>query len=149
MIKRYLIDGNNLIWKIPRLAKLQKADKQAAREHLIPLLDRKFARSGTTVTVYFDGFQDGELRSSKVKIKYSNDRSADGLIIEEIERSKNPRTLCVVSSDHEIQNLAKVCGAKIIKSEEFFNDKSNEQIEDEKPKGKISDVEEWMRLFNG
>ncbi|NOX18869.1 MAG: NYN domain-containing protein [Chlorobi bacterium] len=149
MIKRYLIDGNNLIWKIPRLAKLQKSNKQAARDHLIPKLDGKFVTSRTAVTVYFDGFPDGELRSSKVKIKYSNNRPADRLIIEEIERSKNPRTICVVSSDHEIQNLAKVCGAKIIKSEEFFNDKSNEQIEDEKPKGKIGDVDEWMRLFNG
>ena len=149
MIKLYLIDGNNLIWKIPRLAKLQNQDKQAAREGLIPLLDRKLATSGTEAIVYLDGFPDGVLNSSKAKIKYSRNRIADDLIIEEIERSKNPRTICVVSSDHEIQNFAKVCGAKIIKSEEFFNDKSDEQTEDEKPKGKIGDVDEWMKLFNG
>ena len=42
-MKKYLIDGNNVIGKIHSLANLQKKDKQASREKLVHLVDRFFA----------------------------------------------------------------------------------------------------------
>jgi len=71
--------------------------------------------------LHFDGFPGIGIKLNKGKIYYSRSKKADFEIKQEIERANNPRLLTVVTSDHEIQNFAKVCGCKIIKSEYFRN----------------------------
>ena len=51
----YIIDGNNLIGKIPSLMNLQKKDKQASREKLVYMLDRYFIQKKVNVTLHLDG----------------------------------------------------------------------------------------------
>ncbi len=118
-MQTYIIDGNNLIGKIKKLFIVQKTNPQNSREQLVHILDRYFAKRKQKVSLHFDGFQGFAIKSSKSGIYYSNNRTADYEIKKEIERSKNPRLLSVVTSDHEIQNFAKVCGCKVIKSETF------------------------------
>ncbi len=119
MIKHYIIDGNNLIGKIKELWELQSKDKQASRERLAFMLDRYFGQKNFTVTLHFDGFPGEAIRTSKIRIVYSEKRTADSRIKEEIDHSKNPKLIAVVSSDTGIKDFAKVNSCKTIKSEGF------------------------------
>jgi len=66
----------------------------------------------------FDGF--GNIRKNNVY--YSGKISADEVIRKYIEENYDKRTLTVVSSDAEIQRLAKVCGCEVKKSEDFWKE---------------------------
>ncbi|MBK7865781.1 MAG: NYN domain-containing protein [Ignavibacteriales bacterium] len=68
-------------------------------------------------------------------IVYSDARPADLVIKDEIDRSKNPRNIIVVSSDHEVINYGKKSSCETMTSEDFiarFFSKGNEKEELEK-----------------
>jgi predicted RNA-binding protein with PIN domain len=145
----YIIDGNNLIGKIPSLKNLQNKDKQASRAKLVYMLDRFFITKKAKVTLHLDGYQNGKLNSSKMKIIYSEKLTADEKIKKQISQSNSPRNIIVITSDSNLAQFAKVCSANVIKSEEFGvkiinNDSAgNEQnIIDS-----MSDTEEFKKLF--
>jgi predicted RNA-binding protein with PIN domain len=148
MIQKYIIDGNNLIGKIPKLWQLQKKDKQLSRVKLVKLLDQQFANKGIKISLHFDGFSGEAIPTAKVKISYSKNSSADSKIKKEIDRSNIPKTIAVVSSDHSIQNYAKVNSCTIIKSEDFVKEltsKKNQNSEEEITKSISND--EMKKLF--
>ncbi len=154
-MKTYLIDGNNLIFKIEQLKRLQKTDKQKAREKLVFLIDDYFINKKYKVKIFFDGFEAIKINSNISKIIYSNDKPADYFIKEEIENVKNPKNLIVVSSDIEIQNKARVCSAEIINSEIFANELLNknnfpdvDKSEEEKIKKLQNEIDEFKKLFS-
>ena len=119
MVKKYIIDGNNLIGKIPELWNLQNKDKQAARVKLVALLNGFFGTKNVQVSLHFDGFAAEAIPSGKIKIKYSDNQIADIKIKEEIDLSRNPKLLAVVSSDNSVYDYARVNSCTRIKSEEF------------------------------
>lgn len=119
MIKRYFIDGNNLIGKIPSIKKLQQSDKQASREKLAQVLDSYFLKKKEKAIIFFDGFQNEAIRTSKVRIRYSENKIADDIIKAEIDSAKNPKLIIVVSSDRSVMEYAKVSYCSVQKSEEF------------------------------
>lgn len=119
MIKKYIIDGNNLIGKISELWALQRKDRFMSRVKLTKMLDQYFSSKNIHVSLHFDGFAGDAIPSSKMKIYYSNNKSADLMIKKEIDNSNNTKLIAVVSSDHEVQNYAHVNSCKVIKSEEF------------------------------
>lgn len=148
MIQKYIIDGNNLIGKIKDLWALQKSDKQMSRIKLVKILDGYFRNKKVKVSLHLDGFAADPIPSEKLKLYYSNNKSADSKIKEEIDNSTVPKTIMVVSSDHSVQNYARVNSCKIIKSEEFvreLNAKQKNDKEDEITKS-ISD-DEIKKLF--
>jgi len=118
-MKKYIIDGNNLIGKIKTLFSLQQKDKNQSRKNLIKILDKYFVNLNANVSLHFDGFENDPIHSAKMKILYSNNNSADTEIIKEIDNSKNPKLLTVVSSDSKILNYAKVNSCSVIKCEDF------------------------------
>ncbi len=146
---RYLIDGNNLIWKIPELKNLQKSEteKTIAREKLIFMLQRFFAKKKIKVTVYFDGAPHAKLGGS-VATKYSYERKADELIREAIDALKTKRTATIVSSDRWITDYARVNGCNVIKSEVFAKELTASEKEISKEE-KIENLknEDWEKLF--
>ena len=117
--KQYFIDGNNLIGKIPSIKKLQDRDKQASREKIAFTLDRFFINRKEKVILFLDGFQNEAIRTAKVRIRYSDKKTADDIIKHEIDISKNPKQIIVVSSDHSVMEYAKVSYCEVQKSEEF------------------------------
>lgn len=142
----YIIDGNNLIGKLNFLKNLP--DKQSAREKIVLMLERFFTERKATVNLYFDGFENEPIKSSRIKIKYSLSRTADELIKKEVENLKNTKSAIVVSSDSEIISFAKACGCKILKSEEFYNQIvqfSDKNYNNEKPIDFNTD--EFKKLF--
>lgn len=150
-MNHYIIDGNNLIGKIAPLMQLQRKDKQASREGLVSLLNNFLAGKKIKLTLHFDGFANTALPLFKGRIVYSDKRTSDSKIREEIDQSKNPKKIVMVSSDHSIMNYARVCSCKVVKSEDFYTEiKNSNIISDEKEKVKMLENENalFLKLFS-
>lgn len=149
-MKKFIIDGNNLIGKIKKLASFQENEKQFLRNKLAYMIDRHFADKKVDIFLYFDGFAGEKINVSKLKIVYSGDSSADEKIKKQIESEKNKRILVIVSSDNEIRNFAKVCGCEILSSEEFGKDllKGSESDSEEQKISELNNVSMFKKLFN-
>jgi len=146
----YIIDGNNVIGKIPELVKFQKKDKQRAREQLVYLLQNYFHNKTIGLTLHFDGYENIPLRLSKGKIVYSGKKAADYFIRENVEVIKNRKNITLVTSDNELKNFGKACGCRVISSEDFVAMlNKGKTVDKEKPEiGSKSDIEEFKRLFD-
>lgn len=145
----YIIDGNNLIGKISSLKSLQKKDKQASREKLVYILDRYFIKKKASVTLHLDGHLNGRINSSKLKIVYSENITADEKIKKQISNSKSPRNIIVVTSDSNLAQFAKVCSTTIVSCEDFAAEisKTNSGIDEESIIKSINNIEEFKKLF--
>ena len=150
----YLIDGHNLI---PKLG--LRLDEPNDEEELIRLL-QDFARvKRQQVEVYFDGAPAGQAGTRKfgsIRAHFVRQgQSADSAIRKRLESmGKSAKNWVVVSSDHEVQNSAKVHQAQFIRAEEFvkqmraaFSSMSAASNSGE-PTISSKEVEEWMKLFN-
>ncbi len=144
----YLIDGNNLMWKMPELKKLAKDNSPESREKLIFKLDRFFDGKKFKVILFFDGAPNEIVRSNKMRIKFSYAEPADVLIREEINRLKTKHTAVVVSSDAWIRDYAKVNGCKALRSEEFVREIEEAfRTDEENDRIKGIDNQEILSLF--
>jgi len=144
----YIIDGNNLIGKINKLWHLQKVDGQKAREQLVFMLERYFAGKKVKVSLHFDGFPKDVIKTSKLKIIYSENKTADDRIKNEIDIANNPKLITVVSSDLSVFNYAKANSCKRIKSEQFAKQLSGKKSgNDEDDIIKSIDNDEMKKLF--
>ena len=76
-MKQYIIDGNNLIGKIPSLKILQKKDKQRSREKLEFMIDNYFNKKNAKVFLHFDGHPKESIRINNATIVYSKNLTAD------------------------------------------------------------------------
>ena len=117
---RYIIDGWNLIHKIPSV----KNSLSPKRDFILFIKRRRLTGSkNNKVTIVFDGKIDTELISSEkeFEITFSDERSADDIIRVKVTNSKNKRQLVVVSDDREVLDQAKIEGALTMKVKEFLN----------------------------
>ncbi len=148
-MKHFIIDGNNLIGKMKNLHSLQRKDKQETREKLALILERFFIKKKIKVTLHFDGFANDPIKTSGIKIIYSENKTADENIKSQIEKSKKRTTLIVVSSDNNIREFARVCSCEVIKSEDFVKQILSSQSQDEEVERikNIDDPDEFKKLF--
>jgi predicted RNA-binding protein with PIN domain len=116
-LKTIIIDSNNLIHKISEIKKLFLESSESAQLTLMESVKSKVNKNYKLIFV-FDGF--GNIRKNNVY--YSGKISADEVIRKYIEDNYDKKTLTVVSSDAEIQRLAKVCGCEVKKSEDFWRE---------------------------
>lgn len=149
-MRRYIIDGNNLIGKIKSLQKIQKNDKQSAREKLVHVLESYFRGRKARVTLHFDGFQNTPIKMAAAKIVYSENKTADDRIKSEISASKNPKLITVITSDNNLKEFARVCSASVISADEFAAElrKRNDKDEEEQRIRDMDSVEEFKKIFN-
>lgn len=149
-MRKYIIDGNNLIGKIRTLQKLQQSDKQSAREKLAFLVESYFREKKAKVSLHFDGFQNIPIKLSSAKIIYSEKKSADDRIKSEISAFKNPKLITVVTSDNNLREFARVCSASVISSEEFAAElnRRNDKDEEEQRIRDMNSVEEFKKIFD-
>ncbi len=131
------------------LHSLQHKDRQATREKLALILERYFIEKKTKVTLHFDGFANDPIKTSGIKIIYSENKTADEKIKSQIEKSKKRTTLTIVSSDNNVREFARVCSCVVIKSEEFVKqlNASKSGNEESDRISSIDDPEEFKRLF--
>ena len=153
----YLIDGHNLIPKIPG-GNLAAVDDE---NQLIELLQEFCRRRRKKVEVYFDNAPPGQLRVRKYGVVTAHfvraGRSADDAIQARLQRlGRDARNWTVVSSDHAVQASAKAARAHVLASETFakeligaLEDLPLESGEREKPTLTSDEVEDWLEIFGG
>jgi predicted RNA-binding protein with PIN domain len=150
----YIIDGHNLIGKIPGLSLSMPDDE----ERLIELLNRSSQGSRHKLEVYFDGAPPGEagrrnygsLRAHFVPAS----QTADDAIRRRLRRlGKSATSWVVVTSDHNIQAAAREAHAKVLRAEDFsemvqttLQRRVNVFNAEEKPLSE-EEVIEWLAIF--
>lgn len=142
----YIIDGNNLIGKIKSLHNLQSKNKQSSREMLVHILNRHFVGKKIKLSLHFDGYPNTPLNLSNGRIIYSEGRTADVTIREEIDRSKNPKLITLISSDSSLMNYARVNSSSAIKSEVFYKEIEKFKERDEEAE-RINRLEKENKVF--
>ncbi len=160
-----LIDGHNLIGKMPTL----RLDDPYDEVKLLEYLRGYRARTGHRLTVVFDAgqrYHGGKSKSGGgiTVIFARSGQTADHLIMQRLRKVKNPQATMVVTSDREIQQAARNARVRVVDSQTFsrqlligstsFNVNAS-NIDDEPDAGKqaevnlsADEVDEWLRLFN-
>ncbi|MDD8018168.1 MAG: NYN domain-containing protein [Bacteroidota bacterium] len=153
-MQHFIIDGYNLIHAIPSLKHLLAHDAHQAREQLIHHVSMLTHKRKFRCTIVFDGAQPKDApRSSShapIHVVYSFPHNADLKIKEMIEQSKNRSLLVIISSDHEIQNFARVCSCTVHTSKHFahllFEEETAGEEKSDAPLSQAQ-VTEWLKIF--
>jgi predicted RNA-binding protein with PIN domain len=155
---QYLIDGHNLIGKMPDIS-LSDPDDEV--QLILRLRSWTAVSQKRKVIVYFDGGIPGgkniNLSSSQVKVIFASyNRTADSYLIAHLKRIKNPPEYLLVTSDQEIIKAATHQKINTMRSEEFAA-LMDEQWQDYLPSPTITndedrqlsdaEVNEWMNIF--
>ena len=151
----YLIDGHNLIPKIPGLS-LRDLDDEI---RLIQLLQVHCQRSRKKIEVYFDNAPPGESGSQRFGLVTAHFVHQEGTADEAIRKrlrnlSRAANTWTVVSSDRQVQAAAKASHARVISAEDFSNELVSDPAIDTTGNEFSADtslspdeVNEWMEIF--
>jgi predicted RNA-binding protein with PIN domain len=151
----YIIDGHNLISKIPGLNLSMLDDEQ----RLIELLNRYGQQNRGRIEVYFDGApvgQAGARNYGRVRAHFVPARTtADDAIRMRLARlARSAKNWVVVSSDHSVQASAREAHAQVMSAEEFT--RSLEAALQASPGNAVSspdqspteaEVNEWLAIF--
>lgn len=148
-MKHYIIDGNNLIGKIRTLNQIHKKNKKQSAEKLAYLLGRFFSSKKVSVSLHFDGVQSEIIKVPGLKVIYSGNLTADEKIKHEISKSKNRKTIVLVTSDGNLADFGRVCNCQVIKSEEFSKQLlSSDNYDEEKLRiEELNNISEFKHLF--
>jgi predicted RNA-binding protein with PIN domain len=151
----YLIDGHNLIPKIPGLT-LSDVDDE---DRLVEILQEFCRRQRKQVEVYFDNAQPGSPRGRNfglVTARYvRQETTADNAIRGRLTRlGREARNWIVVSSDLAVQSSARAVQAHFVSSEAFASLLLQSLAQADKDQGENSEIslkpgelDEWMDLF--
>ena len=127
---RIIIDGYNLIRRVPELRALDRADLEAGRDGLVNELSTYRAGKGHRITVIFDGAESvhlggGSEKVAGITIRYSaRGQSADSVIQ---KMCREGQADVVISADREIMDVARKTGATPI-SPDLFWDKVQDEM---------------------
>jgi predicted RNA-binding protein with PIN domain len=120
--QRLVVDGYNLVHKIPALKALVEGGLEQARDRLVLLLADHALRRNLAVTVVFDNRRGiagtrGDSRAG-VKVVFAQS-DADSYIKRMLERERSPRSWTVVTSDNSIRRHVADFGARTMLSEDL------------------------------
>ncbi|MFZ0547175.1 MAG: NYN domain-containing protein [Candidatus Promineifilaceae bacterium] len=153
----YLIDGHNLIAKMPDIS-LDDPDDEV--KLILLLKGWAVARLKREVTVIFDhglpgGYQQ-RLSTSRIEVVFAPEgKTADSLLISRIKKVPNPPEYTLVSSDRVVLAAAAARKMAVLLSEAFAELLVGKEEappkpkveESEKPALSSEEVAEWMELF--
>lgn len=125
-MNKIIIDGYNMIHRVPELRQYLNESLEKARDELILLLKSYLVRSEAVITLVFDGnlppFDFGASSPHKyLTIKFSKfPLKADSLIKDLIKKEENKKSLTVVSEDSDIIQYAKSQRVKVLTPVAFY-----------------------------
>src|SRR5215210_4465344 len=119
MSTHLIIDGYNLLGRVRNMS----GDLESARGSLISALAAYRQRKHHTLTVVFDGWQQGQPTERRehrtgVQVIYSKRGERADQVIQRLAREYGD-DCAVVSSDHEVARSARVSGAFVLGAQEF------------------------------
>jgi len=144
----YLIDGNNLLG--------------AGRDRRlgIPTDERELVRKVAAfagkrrglITIVFDGPPRSGARPTapRIRVLYSQKRSADAVIVDAVRSSRAPRDIIVVTSDRDLRSRVRAASGRVMGCRDFAAALAGADADadgDEKPSAE--DVAMWERYFAG
>jgi rRNA-processing protein FCF1 len=140
----YLLDGNNLIGFVRHTARPSEEDRSALVGEIAARLRTTRARA----SIFFDGPATGRATTLGSLTVRSEGGSADDAIVREIERSKAPAEMVVVTADRGLARRAREAGAKVSAPEDFFArfGSAASSAAAGTAGGKV-DVDEWLKYF--
>ena len=137
-----IIDGYNLLHKVPKLARMLGKNIQSSRHQLVRMVEETAHNMARQTTVVFDGRaagSDAALSSKYLEVFFSpSNLSADSIIERLVCKFPAPGKILVVTSDHAEHNTVSSAGAQTMSSEEFMNRcerESKNKIEKRTPPG--------------
>lgn len=155
----YIIDGYNVLHKIPQLRNLMNQSLEIARQKLEQYLRSYQGTKRIKVILVYDGerlnCQVPNYSTANFKIIFSHAPvKADPVIKKLIKKNSNPKQLFVITADRDILQFAKACSANTLDPHAFFSLITKKPAVDEisrKYEHTMSDKElaEWMALFEG
>lgn len=159
MKKNYIIDGYNLGFKIPSIAKwINLGETDRAIQLIKNFIVNNLVQKSNQIIIVFDGKSENtgnDSKQGKLYIKFSRKpQTADDIIRQFIRSQKNASQWIVVSSDLEIRFTAKDMGAIVMTSENLIDsikrERSKSQIQNnrEKYQPENIDVNYWLNKFN-
>ncbi len=149
----YLIDGHNLIPKIPGLS-LRIIDDE---ERLMEFLQAFGSARRQRMEVFFDNAPPGHARQQKrgwVTAHFvRSGQTADDAILRRLRQlGKDASNWTVVSSDHQVQHGARQLRATAVSSENFYRfveySMNEPPASESQPSLSPDEVEEWLRMFS-
>jgi len=152
----YIIDGHNLIPKLPGLS-LDEIDDETK---LISMLQEFCRLERKQAEVFFDNSPPGSPKARVYGVVTARfirqESSADDAIRLRLQRlGRSARNWTVVSSDQAIQAAARVARSQFISSEVFANkvvqqleERSHNQFEEREKEMDEGELEEWLRMFD-
>lgn len=150
----FIVDGHNLIPKIPGLHLSEMDDEM----RLVEMLQEYCRLTRKQVEVFFDNAPPGQPRArnfGNVIARFvRSGQTADKAIQDKLRRlGGEARNWTVVSSDHQVQAAAKAARATIVSSE-IFSRQMRDLLEnpltnsDSADKGLSNkEVDDWMKIF--
>jgi len=148
----YLIDGHNLIGKLPDISLTDPNDEAK----LVVKLRSFCARTRKKVHVIFDhGLPGGKskLSNGTVQVVFAaRPGEADDLMMQRIRGTRDTQKWTVVSSDRRVLDFASRRGMKILSANQFAHrmQAPPPTPKEEHPHPHITqaEVEEWLRIFH-
>jgi predicted RNA-binding protein with PIN domain len=157
MKKNYIIDGFNLGFKIPEIARwIKSGQTDRAIQLILNHVNKSINIRANQVIVVFDGRHSSnqELPAySNITVRFSNKpQTADDIIRDFIRNCKKPEDWVVISSDSEIRHTARIMGSELKKSESFADSNKNKKQKlnpamREKYNPNSVDVDYWLKQF--
>jgi predicted RNA-binding protein with PIN domain len=149
----YLIDGHNLIGRLPGI-QLSDIDDE---EQLVARLLEFCRAGGKKVEVIFDRAAPGQAgvrTRGAVSVRFTPaGRTADDAILKRLRQLKRAaRNWTVVSSDRQVQANAREAGAAVLSSDDFAARMAAQRsaaAEDPDVQVSADEVNEWLDLFGG
>ncbi|MBN2189952.1 MAG: NYN domain-containing protein [Candidatus Aureabacteria bacterium] len=128
-MKRYLVDGYNLLhsWRERRV--FLSSGFEAAKEEMLRMLQKMADFEDIGIEVYFDAFRGPEVqaeKSGRLKVLYaSGETSADMVIEREAYNAAKKEAMIVVTSDMGIKNLVRALGVLVVGPDQFLAEVSD------------------------
>lgn len=145
-MKRYLIDGNNVVCAWKGVIK----PMQVHEDEFLRLVE-SLLKDDDTAVIVFDGPRRPGYRASAIDVRYSPGEKADAVLIRMIQGSSSPEQLVVVSNDRQVLQAAKSC--RRMRASDFLAEaasakKGNPKNEPEKPTGMSpEECRQWLKAF--
>ncbi len=151
----YLIDGHNLIPKIPGIHLHEVEDEIK----LISLLQDYCRKTSTKVEIYFDNAPPGSIRKQKYSrvtahFVHQGWTADDAIRLRLKKMNRAAKNWTVITSDREIIVAAREAGAKVLSAEIFaYQILSDDEKQGESPETDANlnlspkAIDEWLKIF--